>query len=102
MEWLESRAVRPRQARYQAALRPDSTCPNYRALLRFLAARITKWGAASEFHGSRRKDGQLADLFAAFGGHILRAKADTYLLEKSCWRLAAREDPYVIVGYFLR
>ncbi len=23
MEWLESRAVRPRQARYQAALRPD-------------------------------------------------------------------------------
>jgi hypothetical protein len=25
MEWLESRAVRPRQARYQAALRPDMT-----------------------------------------------------------------------------
>jgi hypothetical protein len=23
MEWLESRVVRPRQARYQAALRPD-------------------------------------------------------------------------------
>jgi hypothetical protein len=26
MEWLESRAVRPRQARYQAALRPDMHC----------------------------------------------------------------------------
>jgi len=26
MEWLESRAVRPRQARYQAALRPDIKC----------------------------------------------------------------------------
>jgi len=26
MEWLESRAVRPRQARYQAALRPDNDC----------------------------------------------------------------------------
>jgi hypothetical protein len=26
MEWLESRAVRPRQARYQAALRPDMKC----------------------------------------------------------------------------
>src|SRR6266480_4916046 len=26
MEWLESRAVRPRQARYQAALRPDMNC----------------------------------------------------------------------------
>jgi hypothetical protein len=26
MEWLESRAVRPRQARYQAALRPDMQC----------------------------------------------------------------------------
>jgi len=26
MEWLESRAVRPRQARYQAALRPDKNC----------------------------------------------------------------------------
>jgi hypothetical protein len=25
MEWLESRAVRPRQARYQAALRPDGS-----------------------------------------------------------------------------
>ena len=26
MEWLESSGVRPRQARYQAALRPDRAC----------------------------------------------------------------------------
>src|SRR5713226_3104217 len=76
--------------------------PNYRALRRFLAVRINKWGAVPAFHGSRRKDGQLASLFAAFGGHILRAKADTYLVEKSCRRLASRKDPYVIVRYSLR
>jgi len=76
--------------------------PNYRALRRFAAARITKWGAVLKFQGSRRKDSQLADLFAAFRGHILRAKADPDLLEKRCWRLATRKDPYVIVGYFLR
>ena len=39
MEWLESRAVRPRQARYQAALRPDMKCTIYsKALSDFLPA----------------------------------------------------------------
>ena len=41
MEWLESRAVRPRQARYQAALRPDKTCCIYSSVLRDSAATST-------------------------------------------------------------
>ena len=41
MEWLESRAVRPRQARYQAALRPDMKCStNSKALSNTTATAI--------------------------------------------------------------
>jgi hypothetical protein len=41
MEWLESRAVRPRQARYQAALRPDMQCFTYSRAVRDTAATPT-------------------------------------------------------------
>jgi len=43
MEWLESRAVRPRQARYQAALRPDMKCTiDSKALSNFAATPIPR------------------------------------------------------------
>jgi len=43
MEWLESRAVRPRQARYQAALRPDMNCfIHSKALFNFTATPIRR------------------------------------------------------------
>src|ERR1700694_272456 len=43
MEWLESRAVRPRQARYQAALRPDMKCTiDSKALSNFTATPIRR------------------------------------------------------------
>jgi len=41
MEWLESRAVRPRQARYQAALRPDMKCHTYSRAVRGKAVSST-------------------------------------------------------------
>src|SRR5258706_14373810 len=42
MELLESRGVRPRQARYQAALRPDMKCTiDYRALSTSTATPVT-------------------------------------------------------------
>src|SRR5712692_3078045 len=47
-------------------------------------------------------DGQLADFLAAFRGQIQRAEANAYLLEKSCCRLAAGEDPDAVVRYSLR
>jgi hypothetical protein len=42
MELLESSVVRPRQARYQAALRPDKTCFIYSSALRDSAATSTR------------------------------------------------------------
>jgi hypothetical protein len=42
MELLESSVVRPRQARYQAALRPDKTCCIYSSALRDSAATSTR------------------------------------------------------------
>src|SRR6266850_3586129 len=41
MEWLESNGVRPRQARYQAALRPDIKCRIYSRAVRDSVATST-------------------------------------------------------------
>jgi hypothetical protein len=53
MEWLESRAVRPRQARYQAELRPDMKCSTHsRALPYVTPNRYHYWSEPLNWHTS--------------------------------------------------
>ncbi len=76
MEWLESRAVRPRQARYQAALRPDS-CSAVLILLHFCT--FIHWLRADSTR-------------AVLNGSQISVTAGNHQLSKT---LKARSDPTV-------
>jgi len=44
---------------------------------------------------------QFSNLLASLGGQICWPESDASLLQKGCGRLAAGEDPHVVVGKFL-
>ena len=93
MEWLESGCVRPRQARYQAALRPDRhCCIDSKARSGVAATAIPQGdGSADQRHSS--PDQQVAVAFACVVAPCLRASFRARRIIRSfAARILVREE----------
>jgi hypothetical protein len=96
MELLESSGVRPRQARYQAALRPDMKCTTHSKVLpdfllapihRFIVFGLDRALTVHLFCRNRSLDHDRAYSFRRYRGCFARQAVELESTPMMCWRM---------------